>query len=64
LGETTHQQSVANLDVFRLDLGIRCSATGPWTHLKVTAEQYGLLPSWHPGAGSESFIFVDEIRWK
>jgi hypothetical protein len=27
------------------------------------AEQFGPLPAWHPGAGGESFIFVDEIRW-
>ncbi len=64
LGETTHQQSATNLEVFRQNLGIRCSALGPWSHLKVTAQQYGALPAWHPGAGEESFIFVDEIRWK
>jgi hypothetical protein len=64
LGETTHQQSVTNLEVFRQPLGIRCAAPGPWSHLKVTAQQYGALPAWHPGAGGDSFIFVDEIRWK
>jgi hypothetical protein len=64
LGETAHQQSVTNLDVFRQSLGIHCAAPGPWSHLKITAQQYGTLPAWHPGAGGDSFIFVDEIRWK
>ena len=30
-------------------------------YLKLVAENYGKLPSWHPGAGGEAFIFVDEI---
>lgn len=29
--------------------------------IKVLAENYGKIPSWHPGAGGESFIFIDEI---
>lgn len=31
-------------------------------YIKVKAYQYGKLPSWHQGAGGESFIFVDEIH--
>jgi hypothetical protein len=30
-------------------------------YIKVIAEQYGALPSWHPGAGGDSIIFTDEI---
>ena len=30
-------------------------------YIKVIAEQYGPLPSWHPGAGGDSIIFTDEI---
>ena len=30
--------------------------------IKVTAVNYGLLPSWHPGAGYPAFIFIDEIN--
>lgn len=30
-------------------------------YIKVIAEQYGSLPSWHPGAGGDSIIFTDEI---
>ncbi len=30
-------------------------------YIKVKAVQYGKLPAWHAGSGSESHIFVDEI---
>lgn len=29
--------------------------------VKLTARNYGTLPEWHPGAGGEAFIFIDEI---
>ena len=32
--------------------------------LKVKAKNYGTLPSWHAGSGSEAFIFIDEINIK
>jgi predicted alpha-1,2-mannosidase len=31
-------------------------------YVKIEAENYGLLPAWHPGAGNPAFIFTDEIR--
>ena len=30
-------------------------------YVKVIAKTYGTLPPWHPGAGYDSHIFVDEI---
>lgn len=30
-------------------------------YVRITAVNYGALPSWHPGAGSPAFIFTDEI---
>jgi putative alpha-1,2-mannosidase len=30
-------------------------------YIKVIAKNYGLLPAWHPGAGGDAFIFIDEI---
>ena len=27
----------------------------------IYAKNFGTLPSWHAGAGSEAFIFIDEI---
>jgi hypothetical protein len=29
--------------------------------MKMTAHNYGKLPAWHPGAGGDSWIFVDEV---
>ena len=30
--------------------------------VRIKAANYGKLPSWHPGAGSDAFIFCDEIE--
>ena len=32
--------------------------------IKVTAENYGVCPEWHLGAGGKTWIFVDEITIK
>ncbi len=29
--------------------------------VRVKASNLGKIPAWHPGAGSDAFIFVDEI---
>ena len=34
---------------------------GPVKYIKVFAKNFGTIPEWHPGAGSEGFIFIDEI---
>ncbi|MBU6323994.1 MAG: GH92 family glycosyl hydrolase [Bacteroidetes bacterium] len=31
--------------------------------VRIEAEQFGPLPAWHPGAGGQSFIFTDEVRF-
>jgi hypothetical protein len=28
---------------------------------KVVVKNYGVLPTWHPGAGNDSWVFIDEI---
>ncbi|MEY4002165.1 MAG: hypothetical protein RIT07_207 [Bacteroidota bacterium] len=33
-------------------------------YIKMRAAQYGVLPEWHPGAGGDTFIFVDELDIK
>jgi hypothetical protein len=30
-------------------------------YVRVHAYNLGKIPSWHPGAGGDAFIFVDEI---
>jgi hypothetical protein len=31
-------------------------------YIKVLSTQYGKLPEWHPGAGGDSIIFMDEVE--
>ncbi len=31
-------------------------------HVKIRIKNYGVCPEWHAGAGSKSWLFVDEIR--
>jgi len=63
LGNVDPSVGVADLSVLRNDLGIELKKPFRLSQLKIVAEQFGPLPAWHPGAGGESFIFVDEIRW-
>jgi putative alpha-1,2-mannosidase len=37
-------------------------ATKAYKSFKVIAKNYGTLPTWHPGAGGDAFIFVDEVE--
>ena len=30
-------------------------------YVRITAENYGRIPDWHPGHGEQAFIFIDEI---
>ena len=44
------------------NLGINVPESfGPVKYIKVFAKNFGTIPEWHPGAGSEGFIFIDEI---
>ena len=31
-------------------------------YIKIKAVNYGVCPDWHPAAGSDSWLFVDEVR--
>lgn len=61
LGNFTHQEADNRMDVFLKDLGGPIQRTERYRYIKVEARQYGLLPSWHPGAGYPTFIFIDEL---
>ena len=37
------------------------SAAARARYVKVFAKNIGTIPAWHPGAGSQGFIFIDEI---
>jgi hypothetical protein len=33
----------------------------PVRYVRFHAVNYGTIPDWHPGAGGEAYIFVDEL---
>ena len=40
---------------------ISCQRPARARYVKIKASNYGKVPAWHPGAGGDSFIFIDEI---
>jgi len=46
--------------VFRRDFVVQLDGE-PVRALRFRAINYGTIPAWHPGAGGEAFIFVDEL---
>jgi hexosaminidase len=60
-GTATHDKPAERADpfVYRLTVAVPTGATAQW--VKVQARNAGPLPAWHPGAGSPSWIFCDEI---
>ena len=43
------------------DFEAACPAGTQARYVKLRASQLGTIPEWHPGAGGQSFIFIDEI---
>ena len=60
LGRIAHQIPDDVDHVFREDLVMDAGGTAA-RYVKVRALSYGTIPAWHPGAGGEAFIFVDEV---
>jgi len=48
-----------NMDIIIKDLETKVDVKA--RYIKIVAHNYGNLPSWHLGAGSPAFIFVDEV---
>ena len=44
---------------FRHQYSLLCSART--RYIRLVAENFGVLPDWHPAAGSQAWLFVDEI---
>jgi predicted alpha-1,2-mannosidase len=40
---------------------LEVSAISTARYIKIKAANFGKLPQWHPGSGSDAFIFIDEI---
>jgi predicted alpha-1,2-mannosidase len=60
LGRATHEVGDRWPDPVIEDLSVEFEPVEA-RFLRVRALNYGTLPDWHPGAGGETFIFVDEI---
>jgi predicted alpha-1,2-mannosidase len=60
VGRTGHDVPDDVEGVFRRDLVVAVAA-GPVRALRFRAVNYGTIPGWHPGAGGEAFIFIDEL---
>ena len=58
-GEFTNPHPDDDYTVKTEDFTVNGSAKA--RYLKVRAENYGILPAWHQGAGGEAHIFTDEI---
>lgn len=59
LGTVTH--SLSDTDKAAVTHDFVQPAATDFRYLKVEAENYGPCPAWHPGAGGNSWLFVDEI---
>ncbi|MCP4573513.1 MAG: glycoside hydrolase family 92 protein [bacterium] len=59
-GRVTHQIPDDVDQVFRENLVLDAGGVTA-RYVKVRAINYGTIPEWHPGAGGEAFIFVDEV---
>lgn len=60
VGTQSHDVPDNEEGVFRRDLIVKLDGT-PVRALRFRAVNYGPVPDWHPGAGGEAFIFVDEL---
>ncbi len=49
-----------NYEVVIHDFKARVNTTT--RYIKIIASNFGTIPEWHPGAGGQAFIFVDEIE--
>jgi len=59
-GSVSHQVPDDEEGIFLRDLVVELDGQ-PIRLLRFRAANYGTIPAWHPGAGGEAFIFVDEL---
>ncbi len=60
VGVVDHTIAENSNDVLLADLVVEFDAVEA-RYVRITASNYGTIPSWHPGAGEGAWIFVDEI---
>lgn len=59
-GYIRHDRPAQTDDAFVLELS-RESKVKKGRYVRIQARNFGKLPEWHPGAGGESYIFIDEV---
>ncbi len=59
--ETKLLQKEGRDDERNTTFSISCQRQVQARFLKIKASNFGKVPAWHPGAGGDSFIFIDEI---
>lgn len=64
LGTIEHSIAADDYDVQIKHFSLKLEPTHTIRSLKIIAENFGTLPSWHQGSGGEAFIFIDEIDVK
>lgn len=60
IGSASHSVAVADMTPQTMNLTVYFPKVQA-RYVRVRARSYGKLPSWHPGAGHDAFIFCDEI---
>jgi hypothetical protein len=62
VGRVGHDVDATDVEHVHLrELELRLSKATKARYVRVRAKNYGTIPTWHPGAGHEAFVFVDEI---
>jgi len=62
MGTYKPKTSIEQLDALRETWVLNLNSTQRFRYVKLIAKQYGTLPQWHPGAGGDTFIFIDECE--
>lgn len=63
MAHISHEVADDDMDIQIMDFKANPNSSRTITarYVKVIAKNYGTIPEWHPGAGGEAFIFVDEF---
>ena len=64
VGKVNNTVADNDLNVSIKDFIIELNKKTKCLYIKVSAKNYGKIPSWHPGAGEDAYIFTDEIFYK
>lgn len=55
----THGIAADDYEIKQIDLTAKVDISA--RYIKVKAKNFGIIPSWHLGAGGDAYIFIDEI---